>query len=210
MADKTESDQAGQGNDTGSTDGSSIEERLAKLEKTNADYEAALGEVRKESAGKDRRISEQDKTIKELQKTTLSKDELLAVREKELADKEVAIEAKNAAERQELEILRLKMVKQETLTGLNTPAVLWEFIEGTNKEELETRARKLMNIISKDIKLIDNARKVTGRPQTGDKKGESLTVQDIKEMNSRAAVDKISSMSREDQDRLFEESLQGK
>lgn len=206
MADKVD-DQAAQ--ETGQTEGASVEERLAKVEKTNAEYKAALDEVRKESAGKDRKITEQNKTISDLQKTTLSKDELLVLREKELAEKEAAIEAKNAADRQELDLLRMKMVKTETLTVLNTPAPLWEFIEGTNKEELETKARKLMNIISKDIKLIENTRKITGRPQTGEKR-DLTTVQDIKEMGSREATERISRMSREDQDRLFEESLQGK
>ena len=55
MADKVD-DQAAQG-EPGQTDGASVEERLAKVEKTNADYKAALDEVRKESAGKDRKIT---------------------------------------------------------------------------------------------------------------------------------------------------------
>jgi hypothetical protein len=208
MADKTDTAQAGP-DETGKTEELSIEDRLGKLEKVNLEYKAALDEAKKESAGKDRRITEQNNTIKELQKTTLSKDELLSLREKELADKEVAIEAKNAAERQELEMLRLKMLKQETLGKLNVPPLLWEFIEGTTADEIETRARKLINVVSKEQVLKDNARKVTGIPRTGTvSKHDSLSVQDIREMDSRAATDAISRMSKEDREKLFNESLE--
>lgn len=208
MAEKGDTEQAGQ-DEPGKTEELSIEERLGKLEKSNNEYKAALDEAKKESAGKDRRITEQNNTIKELQKTTLSKDELLVLREKELADKEAAIEAKNATDRQELEMLRLKMLKQETLGKLNVPPLLWEFIDGTTADEIETKARKLINVVSKEQVLKDNARKVTGIPRTGTvSKHDSLSVQDIREMDSRAATDAISRMSKEDREKLFNESLE--
>lgn len=168
---------------SGKDEPSNVEERLARLEKESADYKKALEDERKASAGKDKKISEQGNVINELRKTTLSKDELLQLREKELLEREAKAEAKMAAELQELEMLRLKMMKQEKLTALSFPSELWEFVDGTTPEEIETRARKLANFVTKQGNLKDNARKVTGKPKSGNGRQVDITADEINRMS---------------------------
>ena len=145
-----------------------LEERLSKLEKLASEQARILEEERKASAGKDKKITELAAEKRKLQEATLSKDSLNELRAEELKQKEAEWAEKSAAERLELETLRMEMDKRTVLDSLSGfPSELREYVKGTTPEEIETSARQLMALWTRDRNVSDNSKKVTGVPRTG-------------------------------------------
>ena len=145
-----------------------LEDRLEKLEKAAADTAKALEEERRASSGKDKKITELTAEKRKWQEDTLSREALNELRAEELKQKEIEWEQKSASERLELESLRIEMDKRTVLDELDGfPAELAEYVKGSSKEEIETNARRLMNLWIKDRNEAENVRKVTGVPKTG-------------------------------------------
>jgi primosomal protein N' len=170
-------------NDEGGNDEEDVKKRLSKLEKSLSETVRVLEEERKASAGKDKKITELSAERRKLQESTLSKDKLLEIREKELEDAKAEWEQQRATERLELENLRIESLRREVLSKLeNFPAFLMDRVRGTNKEEIEADARNIMKMWVKDRNMVDNVRKTTGRPQSGTGKQVSMSADDVKNM----------------------------
>jgi len=147
-----------------------LEDRLAKLEKTGAERESVLEEERKASAGKDKKITELTAERRKWQEDTLSKDQLLQLRADDQKKKEDEWAAHKAEEQTELLALRMELDKRTVLDSLEGfPSELAEYVNGSDIEEIETNARKLMALWTKDRSALDNVQKVTGVPRTGAK-----------------------------------------
>jgi len=145
-----------------------LEERFGKLEKVVSEQARILEEERKASAGKDKKITELAAEKRKLQEATLSKDSLNELRAEELKQMQAEWAERSAAERLELETLRMEMDKRTVLDSLHGfPPELAEYVKGSNVEEIETNARRLMSLWIKDRNVVDNSKKVTGVPATG-------------------------------------------
>jgi len=152
-----------------------VEERLAKLEKIYEQTNKDLESEKKASSSKDKKIAELQGERKKLQEATLSKDDLLKLREEELSKKEEEWEKTRETEKQELERLKQEHMKSEVLSKLDEfPRAFWDRIKGDTPEEVETDARRLMKIFLTERDKIGNAYKVTKRPQTAEGKPMSL------------------------------------
>lgn len=185
-----------------------VEQRLAMLEKMQAETARTLDEERKSSAGKDRKITELADEKRKLQESTLSKDKLLEIREQEQKEREKEWAEKNATERLELEQLRIKTLRQEVLAGLaeNFPMFLADRVRGGTKEEIEADARMIMGKWVKDRTLTTNAAKVTGRPQSGDgRQGGAQTKESVEAMSSADRKKWAATAPKEERDRIFDE-----
>jgi hypothetical protein len=162
------------------TGGANVEERLRKLE-------TALDTERKASAGKDAKITELMNAKKELEKTTLSKDQLLELRQKELDEKEASWNAQRTAETLELKRLQVENLKTKVIAKFdNFPAFLIDRIRGETEEEIETDIRSLQNKWVKERDKVDNVRKVGPRPQSGGGRQINTTVEDLRNMSPEA------------------------
>jgi hypothetical protein len=183
-----------------------VEVRLSKLEKALTDTAKILEEERRASAGKDKKITELSAEKKNLQESTLSKDKLLEIREKELEEKEAETAAKNAAERLELESLRTEMLRHKVLTKLeNFPTFLADRVRGNTEEDIEADARGLMKHWVKDRDKVDNVRKVTGRPKSGDGKQLGRTADDVRSMSPKEMKEWAATASEEEYAEVFDD-----
>lgn len=163
---------------------SNVETRLGKLEKSLSDTLRALEEEKKSSAGKDKKITELANEKKELQKATLSKDQLLELRQKELDEKESAWEAKMAAETIELRKLRTEQLRTKVISKFdNFPSFLIDRIRGETEEEIEADIRGLQNKWVKERDKVDNARKTGARPRSGSGKQIGATADEVDRMS---------------------------
>ena len=143
-------------------------ERLDRLEKRDLERTKALDDEKKASAGKDKKITELTNEKRELQDKSLDKTELNELRAEEIKKERAAWAEQSAAERLELEALRVEMDRRTVLDSLNGfPPELAEYVKGGDKEAIETSARKLMAILVKERNIVDNSKKVTGVPKTG-------------------------------------------
>lgn len=164
---------------------SDVESRLQKLEQQLIQTQKELDSERKASAGKDKKITELSSEKKDLQKATLSKDELLRLREQELAEQQAEWEKQREIEKMELEKLRVANLRREVLRKIeNFPSFLEDRVMGDSPEEIEADARTLMNRWVKDRGLVQNAGKLGSKPVSGDGKQVSITAQDIREMTA--------------------------
>lgn len=151
--------------------GVNLEEKVDKLEKLISEQAKTLENVTKASAGKDKKITELAAGKRKLEDETLNKDTLNELRANELKQQKLEWEAESAAERAELEELRIKIDKRTVLDGLvGFPPELAEYVTGADMEEIETNARRLMALWVKDRAVVSNVRKVTGVPGTGTSK----------------------------------------
>lgn len=148
-----------------------VEKRLEKLETALNATNKALDEERKSSAGKDRKITDLAEAKRKLEESTLSKDKLLEIREQEQKEREAEWSAKNEAERQELEQARVELMKHKVIAKLeNFPPALASYVTGKNEEEIEANARNLLKTLLKEREKVNNVRKTTGPPQSGNGK----------------------------------------
>ena len=205
MADETGA--ASRAAETGSDDAPNIEERLSKLEKILNDTSKALEDERKDNQGKDKKITELVNERKKLQEATMSKDKLLEVRESELNEQRAEWEKQRGAEKDELEKLRLEVERTKVVAKLDGfPTFLANRIVGKNADEMEADAREIMKRWVKERDKVDNARKVTSKPQTGSgKQQKSYAVEDFKE--NPAGKDTFANLPKEERERLFAESF---
>jgi hypothetical protein len=171
----------------GQPDKSNVEQRLGKLEKLLVETTKQLENERKDSIGKDKKITELVNEKKELQKATLSKDQLLEVRQKELDEAKAEWEQQRAAEKIELERLKTEALKQQVLDKLdNFPSFLRDRIRGNTAEEIEADARGLLGKWIKERDKVNNAKKIGPRPQSGNGKQISVTAEEVSRMTPDA------------------------
>ena len=148
-----------------------LEEKLDKLERMVSEQAKTLESVSKASAGKDKKITELASAKRKLEDETLSKDTLNELRANELKQQKLEWEEASAAERAELEALRMEFDKRTVLDSLDGfPNELAEYVTGADVEEIETNARKLMALWVKDRAVAKNKQKVTGAPATSARK----------------------------------------
>jgi len=151
-----------------------LEERIEKMEKRDAEREKVLEEERKASAGKDKKITELAQEKRKLQEETLSKDQLVQLRAEDTRKEKEAWEQQKAEEQTELLALRMELDKRTVLDSLEGfPPELAEYVSGSDIEEIETNARKLMSLWTKDRAALSNVDKVTGVPRTSARKSVS-------------------------------------
>jgi len=163
--------------------GANVEKRLAKLEKSHAETLRALEEERKSSAGKDKKITELANEKKKLQDQTLSKDQLLELRQKELDEAKSEWEAQRAQEKIELDRLRVEQLKGKVISKLeNFPSFLIDRVRGETEEEIEADARGLINKWVKERDKVDNVRRIGPRPKSGSGKQISITAEEVNRM----------------------------
>ena len=193
-----------EGREDGQPDGN-LEGRLAKLESLFAQTQKELETERKASAGKDKKITELTNEKKELQKATLSKDELLALREKELEERERSWEEQQKIERSELEKLRLDNLRREVLKKIkNFPAHLEDRVRGNTVDEIESDARSLMMIWTTERDKVANVGKVTAPPKSGES-GQKITAEEVNNMTPEQQKKWAETASDEDYARIYDE-----
>ena len=148
-----------------------LEERFEKLEKRDAEREKILEEERKASAGKDKKITELAAEKRKWQEDTYTKDQLSQLRAEEQKKKEEEWAQQKIEEQTELLALRMELDKRTVLDSLEGfPPELAEYVNGSDIEEIETNARKLMALWVKDRVVANNVKKVTGVPRTSARK----------------------------------------
>jgi len=176
---KDESDE-----ETSHSEESNVEERLAKVEKSNSEYLKALEQERKNSAGRDKKIEELTQEKKALQEKAYSTDKLLEIREQEQKEREAKWEEQRASEKMELEKLRVEQLKNEVISRLeNFPGFLIDRVRGTSKEEIEADARGLANKWVKERDKVENVRKIGPKPKSGGGRQINITVEDLRNMS---------------------------
>ena len=145
-----------------------LTERLDRFEKRDLERTKALEDEKKASAGKDKKITELTGEKRDLQEASLDKNVLNDLRAEEIKQERAAWAEQSSVERLELEALRIEMDRRTVLDGLNGfPSKLAEYVKGTDKDAIETSARNLMAIIVEQRNIVDNSKKVTGVPKTG-------------------------------------------
>lgn len=187
MAEEKETTDEGSEGEGGSGE-SEVEKRIAKLEKSYAETLKALEQERKNSAGRDKKIDELNQEKKALQEATYSKDKLLEIRDQEQKEREMAWQQQQATERAELEKLRVEQLRLKVLSKLEVqgqgfPSFLMDRVHGGTEEEIEADARGIMSKWVKERDKVDNARKVTGQPKSGNGRQLKVTVEDLKAMS---------------------------
>jgi len=187
-------------------DGVNVEKRLSKLEELLTLTTKNLEEERKASAGKDKKITELSQAKKELENTTLSKDKLLEIRQKELEEAKGEWEKQQAAERIELEKLKIEQLRTQVLSKLeNFPSFLIDRIRGQTAEEIEADARQIMSKWVKERDKVDNSRKVTGKPRSGSGKQINITAEDVRAMSPKEKLEWAKTAGKEEYDAVFDE-----
>lgn len=183
-----------------------FEERLKKIESLFEKTQKELEAERKASAGKDSKITQLLQDKKSLQEATLSKDQLLAVREKELEQERKEWEERQAQERRELESLRLNNIKRDVLKKIpNFPIQLEDRIKGNNAEEIEADARSLMLLWTRERDKVANAGKAGSVPKGGDSKAGEITAKDVLEMSEKERFNWAGTAKEEDFMRIMNE-----
>jgi hypothetical protein len=186
--------------------GANVEKRLGKLERSLTETLKALDEEKKSSAGKDKKITELANEKKELQKATLSKDQLLELRQRELDEKESAWEAKMAAETIELRKLRTEQLRTKVISKFdNFPSFLIDRIRGETEEEIEADIRGLQNKWVKERDKVDNARKLGTRPKSGSGRQLGATADEVDRMSPEEKKRWASTASDEELQAVLEE-----
>jgi len=187
-------------------DGVNVEKRLSKLEELLTQTTKRLEEELKASAGKDKKITELSQAKKELQESTLSKDKLLEIRQKELEEAKGEWEQQRAAEKIELEKLKVEQLKTQVLSKLeNFPSFLIDRIRGQTAEEIEADARQIMSKWVKERDKVDNSRKVTGKPRSGSGKQINYTAEDVKAMSPKEKMEWAKTAGKDEYDAVFDE-----
>lgn len=171
---------------------------LKKLEETEAD-----------NRGKTKKINDLVEEKKELQRTTLSREELLNVRLQEVDEKEKAIDKLRDEVEERARSAEYKLMKYEALREVpNFPMEHANRIVGETKEEIQLDAKNFMKIIITERNKIDNARKVTGNPKTGDTKRSKMTWEEFDGMTSREKTDWAAQASQEEVEAFMAEEVQ--
>ncbi len=195
----------GQDDANSQPDPPNVEQRLSNLESLLTRTAKDLEEERKASSGKDRKITELSEEKKKLQESTLSKDKLLEIRERELEEAKVLWEQQRVAEKIELDRLRIEQLKTQVLSKLeNFPSFLIDRVRGTNADEIEADARNMMKFWVKERDKVDNARRVTTKPRSGGGNQIAMTVDDVKVMNSKEKMDWAATASDEEYAEVFD------
>jgi hypothetical protein len=202
--------------DTCSDDGkevSTVDGRLAKLEKALTESMKRAEDEAKRAAGLDKKVGELLGEKKTLQESTYSKDKLLEIREAELKEKQGEWENKTASERLEIQKLRIEVDRRDVVSKIDGfPAYFVPWVPGGSRDEIEANAREFMKHWVKDRNIAVNAKIVTGRPQSASgKQVTAMTVEDFNSMNPRQQQDWAKRAQKEDPEgyrRMFAE-LQG-
>ncbi len=162
---------------------SNVEERLKKLEASLTETVKELETERKSSSGKDTKITELVNAKKELEKATLSKDQLLELRQKELDEKEAAWNQQRTAETLELKKLRIENLKTKVISKFDSfPPFLIDRIRGETEEEIEADIRNLQNKLVKERDKVENVRRAGLKPQSGGGRQINITAEDLRNM----------------------------
>jgi hypothetical protein len=190
----------------GQPDSGNVEERLSKLERLLTETTKTLDEERKASAGKDKKITELAMERKKLQESTLSKDKLLEIREKELEESKKEWDEQRTAEKLELEKLRIESTRRDVVAKFpNFPSFLLDRVQGVNAVEIEADVRSLMNVWVKERDKVENVRKVGPRPSSGSGKQSNVTAQDVSEMSQEEQRKWAESATEDDFNTIFDE-----
>jgi hypothetical protein len=183
-----------------------VEERLSKLEELLINTTKTLDEERKASAGKDKKITELSEERKKLQSLAYDKDQLLEVKAKELEEAKAEWERQRESEILELKRLKVEQLKTQVLSKLeNFPSFLFDRVRGETAEEIELDARNLAKLWVKERDKVDNARKVTGRPQSAASNKQAKTADEIAKMTGKEKMEWAQTASDEEYAAVFDE-----
>ena len=192
--------------DENQSDGTNVEQRLSKLEKILTETAKSLDEERKASAGKDKKITELANKKRELEQATLSKDKLLELREKEQQERENEWNSRQETERKELERLKIEVERNRVIAKLeNFPAFLADRVKGSTPDEIEADAREIMKKWVKERDKVDNVRKVTGKPQSGNGKQVNISADDVRAMTPKQKMEWAKAAGDEEFDSVFDD-----
>jgi len=178
--------------DEGAEQAVNIEDRLAKLEEAHSQTIKDLEAERKASAGKDSKITTLMNDKQELRKATLSKDDLLKLREEDLVKEKAEWDEQRKDEQDELSRVKKNIVIYEVLRkpGLEDfPEPFIKAIEGDSSADIEMSARKILKLFLDERDKLDNVRKVAHMPQTGSD-GKKLNVPTVKEYDAMSQHDR--------------------
>jgi len=199
-------DEPKQKDDAGQDAAEDIEKRLVNLEKLLEKTTLTLESERRASAGKDKKITDLQAETKKLQEATLSKDDLLRLREDELNRERNEWEREREEEKKEITRLRQEQMRHDVLGKLeNFPRFLYDRVKGETPEEVERDARLIMKEWVTDRDKVSNARKVGKKPQSGDGKQSGITAQDVLDMSPDQRREWAMTASEEEQDAIDEE-----
>jgi len=167
MAENTVDDER-EDQEDGQPDATNVEERLLELEKLLKSTKKERDDERSRASGLDRKVTDQAAEIKTLAEKDLTSAQLIEQRRSDLEKEKAEWAASVATQTAELEAAQHKILKQDTLNGIeNFPMRFANRIHGETKEDIELDARTFMNEVQREVEPITNARKTTGAPRAG-------------------------------------------
>lgn len=175
----------------------------ARIRKAVLTVTKDLETTRRESAGKDKKITELRSEIEKLRQATLSKEQLADLKVREAEERMLAAEKLEQQADERIRRAEQKNLRFEVLSNIKGfPMEVAEMVHGESAEEIEIAAKKLMKLIVSERDKRENARKASDTPRSGDGRQPRMDKEKWDSMTQAERRDWAASASDEDIDMI--------